>query len=526
VTTYYVSAVGVDTNAGTSTGAPWKTVSKVNAKTFVAGDVISFRGGDTFTGTMLYITATMVGTAANPVTYTSYGTGRATITMTTNSAIYAVAAGIAVNNLIFTSAFGYDPVTFYNSTAGLKDHVYIDNCDFSAGTNGLSIGGASGGGFTNVRVTNCAFHNNRDQGLFIYGPTFNSTTPTYAHTNVYVGSCTATNNLGNTANTTSNTGSGILLASVNGGTIEFCTATGNGANNRNVAGGPVGIWAYSSTSVVIQNCLSYSNHSGTAADGDGFDLDINTSNSTIQYCLAYNNDGAGILDYEAAGATRHTGNAIRYNLCWGNVKKNSGYGEITVSGAVNGTTVYNNTCVAVDTGTIHPSPAYVGGNGMTGVTWRNNALVANGTGAVVTAANSQVSTAALFQGNDYFQGSTGTLIAWGASTYATLALWRASVANQEVVSGSNTGYVTDPQLVSRTTSPTTTNPSAIGTTADSMKLIVGAAASTTGLSLNTTFGTVIGTRDYFGTTLTAPYSIGGMEQNPAAVPVGQFLPFF
>ncbi|MFA6004680.1 MAG: right-handed parallel beta-helix repeat-containing protein, partial [Elusimicrobiota bacterium] len=50
VGTYYVSAAGSDSNDGLSTATPWKTIAKVNAKTFVSGDKILFRSGDDFSG--------------------------------------------------------------------------------------------------------------------------------------------------------------------------------------------------------------------------------------------------------------------------------------------------------------------------------------------------------------------------------------------------------------------------------------------------------------------------------------------
>src|SRR3989339_1976943 len=70
--TYYVSNTGLDTNNGISESTPWQTISKVNATTFVAGDSILFKKGDTFYGS---ITVSQSGTAGNPITFSSYGSG-------------------------------------------------------------------------------------------------------------------------------------------------------------------------------------------------------------------------------------------------------------------------------------------------------------------------------------------------------------------------------------------------------------------------------------------------------------------
>jgi len=72
--TYYVSSSeGLDTNSGTSSSSPWKTIAKVNAQIFKAGDSILFKKGDTWTGET--ITVNSSGTASLPITYSSYGSG-------------------------------------------------------------------------------------------------------------------------------------------------------------------------------------------------------------------------------------------------------------------------------------------------------------------------------------------------------------------------------------------------------------------------------------------------------------------
>ncbi len=45
-TNYYVSNTGNDGAAGTSTGAAWQTIAKVNASSFSPGDSILFKCGE------------------------------------------------------------------------------------------------------------------------------------------------------------------------------------------------------------------------------------------------------------------------------------------------------------------------------------------------------------------------------------------------------------------------------------------------------------------------------------------------
>src|SRR5262245_59166782 len=78
MSTYYVSPWGNDWAAGTSTGAAWKSIGRVNSQTLHAGDTVLFQGGNTFYGS-LYIPSAEGGNAWAPVTFGSYGGSRATI---------------------------------------------------------------------------------------------------------------------------------------------------------------------------------------------------------------------------------------------------------------------------------------------------------------------------------------------------------------------------------------------------------------------------------------------------------------
>ncbi len=79
--TYYVSTTdGNDSNAGTSSSAPWKTIEKVNtflaSSSHVAGDTILFKRGDTFTpATTTGIVMKKNGTSSSKITLGAYGSG-------------------------------------------------------------------------------------------------------------------------------------------------------------------------------------------------------------------------------------------------------------------------------------------------------------------------------------------------------------------------------------------------------------------------------------------------------------------
>ena len=66
-TTYYISATGSDAAAGTSEGAAWQSISKVNSSTFAAFDTVKFKKGDVFYGGLI--------AQRNHLNYRAYGTG-------------------------------------------------------------------------------------------------------------------------------------------------------------------------------------------------------------------------------------------------------------------------------------------------------------------------------------------------------------------------------------------------------------------------------------------------------------------
>jgi|GEM_PF-6944624 len=73
---YYVDATsGNDGNNGTSTSTPWKTIAKVNATSFSAGDTVLFKRGEVWRESFLHEWSDTDGTAGLPITFDAYGTG-------------------------------------------------------------------------------------------------------------------------------------------------------------------------------------------------------------------------------------------------------------------------------------------------------------------------------------------------------------------------------------------------------------------------------------------------------------------
>ncbi|SHN46319.1 right-handed parallel beta-helix repeat-containing protein [Cryptosporangium aurantiacum] len=366
-----------------------------------------------------------------------------------------------------------------------------------------------GRGFQDVTISDSAAHGNRDDGVLFYGTTFDPANPSYAHANVRVSGVTAYDNAGNPQNTTSHSGSGIVLGSVQNGVIEQSSAYNNGASCASTSEGPVGIWTYDSTGVTIQRNVSYRNRTGTTADGGGFDLDQNVSNSFLQYNLSYENDGPGLLIFTAQENGAQRGNTVRFNVSVNDAVGNGWYGGLTVAGRIADTAIYHNTIVTRANGSHQPAVVKLM-DGLTGVTLQNNILLSQRGGAAISAPDLSTDEVQL-QGNAYWREGGGSAFEWGDGPYGSLDDWRAAT-DQERAGGENTGIYADPRLQDASASPAVTDPGRV-TSVTQFALAADSPAGGAGVDVDTGADTV----DYFGATLGGdrPVSIGAAQ--PATV---------
>jgi hypothetical protein len=504
--TYYVSPTGNDTAAGTSPSAAWQTLAAVNATTLQAGDTVLLQGGATFAGT-LTIGAADAGTTAAPITISSFGTGRATISAGSSDGIDVTdTSGLVISNLDVEgnsptndTSIGINLDNDQTTGGRLSNGILINDVDVAGfGLQGIAIDAATlTNGFANVTVSNSTLHNDDEAGLYSYAGAYKTNPAPYgmAHANIVVNNVDAYDNAGNSIHGAS--GDGIELGDVEGATIENCTAYGNGTANPGTHGGPVGIWTYNSDSVVIEHNESYDNTSGDL-DGDGFDLDGGTTNATVEYNYSHDNAGSGILLCQFANGTTWGNNTVRYN-----VSQNDGgahnYAAIDMWAASNSDSlgacdIYGNTIYDTKTGSNAPRGIEID-VATTNIHVRDNIIDVAAGGLTVQVKNA--GTGLLFQGNDYWAGSSSTAaVYWNGTTYATLAAWRAAVPAQETVSGTATGLSVNPQL---------SNPGGGGTigyggdltTLSAYRIATGSPLVNAGVNL-TSLGLSVGATDYFG----------------------------
>ena len=526
-TTYYVDALsGNDSNGGTSSTSPWRTINKANALNLEPGDRLLFRGGQTFNGN-LQLGAEDAGLATNPIKVGSYGSGRATISAGTDTGVRIYnAGGIEVSRLTVrgagrTAGNTVSGVVIYTDRGGATKfaHIRVANVEVSGfGDAGVLLRAASSdgtkSGFRDVRITNVSAHDNADAGIESFG-SWSSTASGWAHENVYIARCRTYNNLG-IANKGSHSGSGIVLSDVNGATIERSVSYNNGANNT-AGSGPVGIWAWDSNRVTIQHNESYNNNTSSTSDGGGFDLDGGVTNSIMQYNYSHNNAGPGYLLAQFSGARPFSNNVIRYNISENDVRKGSYYGAIHLwngddSNVIKYTEVYHNTIyVSPQSGTAPKAVSIDGATTNTHI--RNNIFVTTGGVPLVDIATWSASqqSGLLFQGNDYWSSGYPFRIRHDGTTYLSLSAWR-SATGQEKSGAANTGMNVDPGLVNPGGGGTIGNADLLSTLG-AYKLRTNSPMKDAALNLRSLFGLDPGPTDFYGTSIPqgASYDLGAHE---------------
>jgi len=201
--------------------------------------------------------------------------------------------------------------------------------------------------------------------------------------------------------------------------------------------GPVGIWIWDATDMIIQYCISHHNRTNPeAADGGGFDLDGGVSHSVIQYCISHNNEGAGYGLYEFGATKPWENNTIRYCMSYNDGILNGasmGIWKNEESGSLRNCQIYNNTFYSSlpERGNLWLYDHYPG------IQFRNNVFVYHG--ALVP--EGQDIWEEVFEGNLYWNLSGGSSFLG----FEGLEQW-AEHSGKEMVQGRFTGHYADPMI--------------------------------------------------------------------------------
>ncbi len=324
-----------------SRASPWNAFGEVDAAAIQPGDTL-YIVSDMDVAAPLLIDG-WAGTARQPIVISGYGPAPPTLRSGDRE-------GIRVSDSRHISIYGLSLVGSGRKEGNVTDGLHITGSDHIA-VDGVQVSGYQKAGLrvygcTAVTLSHVHAHGNGFSGMLVDGPTDRKT----GSRNIRIRHCRAENNPGDPTNFTNHSGNGILVAYSTDVIVEYCTATNNGWDMPRTGNGPVGIWAYESDSVLIQHCLAYRNKTPDGAeDGGGFDLDGGVTNSIIQYCLSYENDGSGFGLFQYDGASPWHNNVLRFNISENDGQKSTAKGGIYVWNATDDPNqlrdcaIYNNT---------------------------------------------------------------------------------------------------------------------------------------------------------------------------------------
>jgi len=525
VNEYYVSSSGDDSSPGTSPEKAWKSIEKVNKTVLKPGEKILFEGGETFTGALKFDIEDS-GTPESPVTISSYGEGRATISSGNETGLFATnVSGFIVRELNFTGtsvdadiqSYG---IHFFTDLDSVKpEFIRIENVEVSGYRwDGISIRGdrnTVSSGYRDVRITNANVHDNGDKGIAVGGP---MPPDDWANKDIYIGHCTVYNIRG-ILGQNGHSGNGIIVSSLDGGLVEYCVAYNNGENSDcPTSGGPIGIWAWDSRNVVFQFCEAYENKTGNRADGGGFDLDGGCVNCVMQYNYSHDNHGAGYGIYQYSGARPFKGNIIRYNISE-NDGTNNRHGGINLwatnsSGGMQDTKIYNNTIFVSEVthgAAIEDFPDEEGKCFIYGTEVYNNIFIGTRGKELVKILNPE--SGWNFKNNCYYNYGDKIKIVWGNKTYSSLEEWRLAT-KQEMMDKTAVGFDADPDLVDPGNGGIIGNALQLGTL-NAYKLKQSSPLIDSGLDIKSVFGIESGSQDFYGTVIpvNGKFDVGAAEFN-------------
>lgn len=494
---YYISPAGSDENTGLSPEYPWRTLTRVNSKTFHPGDMILFQGGEKFTGSLRIKGH---GLPNQPILFSSYGPGIATIDSRQEVGAIVTSPHVHISSLNFRgglsgngSHFG---ILLKNDTNTQIDGIRLDRLDISHyGEHGILIKGKENAnhGFSFLSLTNINSHDNRGDGIRAEG-SWNIQGKIYSHDNVYISDCKMYNNSGYDSRDSS--GNGLVLSDVDGAVVEYCEAYNNGFGWGGRGGGPVGIWSWDSNNVVIQHSESHHNQNGAGSyDGGGFDIDGGDTNSVIQYCYSHDNAGPGYFLAHFPQSSATTKNSIRYNISENDAQS-------TVQGALNiwsagskkltQNWIYNN----VIHGNRVTTAVFMRESSGPSNTVANNIFI-SAKGA--TLLHSDVSADILYRGNLYWSPDGILKIKWGGTSYKDIDAW--SIASgQELYNGHVTGLHLDPRLESPGSGLTIGDPHRL-ITLTAYKALPKSPLINAALNLKVLFGIDPGSQDFYGNSI-------------------------
>ncbi len=342
--TYYVDsgAAGNDSNNGTSSSTPWKTLAKINATTFAAGDSLLLVRGGSWTGRLHPLGS---GSSSAAITIDAYGTGSAPLIQGAGTVSEAVLLSDQqywdVKNLEITNQAGAEGTRYgmrvLASDFGTVHHIHLVDLevhDVTGDSNDKDTGGilfdivgtATATKFDDLLIDGCYVHHVTRTGISIQS-TWNGRTATTTSTWTPSTNVVIRNNV--IAYTAAN---GLIWRVSTGPLIENNLWANCGQTKSGNA-----MFVFNCDNAVIQNNEAYGTVFTTGdEDAAGFDDDYMNKGTIIQYNYSHDNGLAGIVAV-GPNTSFNQNPIIRYNILQDNAQQ-----VFRVTGNVTNAKIYNN----------------------------------------------------------------------------------------------------------------------------------------------------------------------------------------
>lgn len=345
--TYYVdSRGGNDASVGTTPETAWKSLEKVNATTFHAGDRILLKSSSVWHG-QLWPKGS--GAEGHPITLGMYGGGVKPVIhgngLFEDAVLLKNQEYWEIENLEITNT-GKERAVRRGVHIAAEDfgeahHIYVrsltihevngaDGVKSNGGINYTCAGEKKPSRFVDLRIENNeVYHVDRD-GISGWSDRWERSN-WFPSLGVIV--------RGNVLHDIG--GDGMMITATDGAVIEQNIV---GHANQRSEGYNIAIWSWSADNTVIQYNEAYETKG--QRDGEGFDSDWNSRNTLIQYNYSHDNDGGFLLICNEGGhspeeSAGNTGTIVRYNI-----SQNDRTRGIAVTGPVHDSLIYNNTIYA------------------------------------------------------------------------------------------------------------------------------------------------------------------------------------
>ncbi|MCX5632678.1 MAG: hypothetical protein NTW93_03250 [Phycisphaerae bacterium] len=371
--TYYVDSVnGNDANSGTSQGNAWKTLAKVNTKTFAAGDSLLFKAGCSWTGTT-QLHPLGSGSSGNPIIIDMYGDPNAgkpiinsgnTVGLNTGTVWLDNQSYWEINNLEITTDYTADNgerrgIYLGASTASTTfNHLYVRNCyihhikgllslsdsDTTAKRTGgiLVEGRSSTTRFNDILIEDNTITTCRNQGIVAV----KGTSSVYPGTTAW-NAMKATNVIIRNNVISDITKNAMIIRN----TDESCLVENNLLYNTATLDSGNTIFTASCRGTVFQYNEGYGNNAGPAPsdhDGSLYDADLRSPSIVFQYSYSHDNTQGLFWTYPSTdGANSNV--LVRYNISRND--KGIIFAFSGDSGATASSYIYNNTVYIPNTAT-------------------------------------------------------------------------------------------------------------------------------------------------------------------------------